>query len=264
MNSISKKNLFLLFLSVTAAMTVASCKKNEEYPSLFETIYLLDSKQLNRIGDAGFLLEYNALMDHNIDSFFNQWHTWSDSLASGITCAPLDSLFRLSFSLYSSRHDSIPNITLPSKILVELYPMKHPDVNMYDFPGDYQKRVVKRFYYTPIIGAWCSSPVLYMIPKIESLLSEYLGSIWAYGPDGNKYLTHRREDHIQYLNSKIAVEYGHWGGYWHLTSMPTIDRIFIFTDGQIVEMTTNFASTEWIFFPNDRKKKPEVIGAFIM
>lgn len=73
--------------------------------------------------------------------------------------------------------------------------------------------------------------VLYMTPKYHEELISFLGSEdqpfgerHIMGPAIPKGETGKR---YQFIRNYIPVLYGHWGGYWHLSTHPEIEYVFI-------------------------------------
>ena len=86
-------------------------------------------------------------------------------------------------------------------------------------------------------------PVLYHFSSIEQSLSNYLGGIKDdIGRDIN-------DENVQDLRQYIQVNYGHWGGYWHLESMPIIYAMCFFNNGVLIYLRDSWCTGIDVFMP---------------
>ena len=86
-------------------------------------------------------------------------------------------------------------------------------------------------------------PVLYHFSSIEKSLSNYLGGIKDdIGRDIN-------DENVQDLRQYIQVNYGHWGGYWHLESMPIIYAMCFFNNGVLIYLRDSWCTGIDVFMP---------------
>lgn len=90
-----------------------------------------------------------------------------------------------------------------------------------------------------------TKPVLYLFNSIAKSLSNYLGGIKDdTGRDIN-------EENVQDLRQYIQVNYGHWGGYWHLESMPIINIMCFFNNGVLIFLRDSWHTSIDVFMPYD-------------
>lgn len=134
-----------------------------------------------------FLSEYPKLTSKNLDEFFIDWKSYSDSIASKPT-------------KYNNLIDSIQSIEYAPKILQGCSSPYTAD-SITSVPSQ-------------------SDKTLYLTPDIYKVLSEFAG-----GLKRRKKAIKINEGNIQELKKYIPVEYGHWGGYWWFISFPVITEI---------------------------------------
>lgn len=173
-----------------------------------------------------FLSEYPKLTIRNLDEFFLDWKSYSDSVASKPTKYNnlIDSIQSIEYAPKILQGCSSPYFVLPQYIKIERYYMDVDTVAAkmdLGFPSfipdlkDYQYTVDS---ITPVLSY--SDRVLYLTSDIYKVLSEFAG-----GLKKRRKTTKINESNIQELKKYIPVEYGHWGGYWWFTSFPAITGI---------------------------------------
>lgn len=72
-------------------------------------------------------------------------------------------------------------------------------------------------------------PILFLLPKYDTIINKFLGSEkYPLGPGvimnpgGAEGESEKRSN---FLNQKLKIIYGHWGGYWHIETHPQVLRI---------------------------------------
>ena len=95
---------------------------------------------------------------------------------------------------------------------------------------------------------------MYLFDSVEKALGEYLGGVKdEYGKDINK-------EHVNDLQQHIEVHYGHWGGYWHLETMPIIFRMYFFSNGVYTCLRDSWWTGKEIFMPYQSDEFIEIGG----
>ena len=203
-----------------------------------------------------FLLKYKSLSEKNIDDFFKDWKLWSDKMREYSTNDSYNALFNQVYEHYPSykETDTTEFISLPSNIEVRYYSSEYDklDWGMADITRRSFPKVTKGETFIPSLYGSASLRTLYLTHQIDSLLTEYLGV--------DELINEEREKEI---GRRIQTHYGHWGGYWWLTSMPTIDGIHFTTDGILVIARTSFASGDYLFYPNGHYEEVTEISGWI-
>lgn len=203
-----------------------------------------------------FLLKYNCLSEKNIDNFFKDWKLWSDKMREYSTNGSYNALFNQVYEHYSyyKDNDTTEFISLPSYIEVRYYSTKYNklDWGLADVTIDSVSKITRGETFIPSLYGPASLRTLYLTPQIRSLLTEYIGV--------GELINEEREREI---SKRIQTHYGHWGGYWWLTSMPTIYGFHFASDGIVVVARTSFASGDKLFYPNGHSGEGTVIGGWI-
>lgn len=177
-----------------------------------------------------FLSNYPKLTRKNLNEFFTDWKTYSDSIALKATTN--DSLMNR-----IQRIESLPVLTagqpdvtkaspryfvLPQYIKIERYDIDVDTITAkldLGFPSfipdmkDSQYTVDSIMPVLPREG-------LYLTPDINRILSTFAG-----GLKENDKTVKIKKGNVRRLKKYIAVDYGHWGGYWWFTSFPLITGI---------------------------------------
>ena len=71
--------------------------------------------------------------------------------------------------------------------------------------------------------------ILYLTPKYSKIINEFLGN--KYYPLGTGGIMNparakgTSEKKLDFLNSKMKIIYGHWGGYYHIETHPDVFSI---------------------------------------
>ncbi len=202
-----------------------------------------------------FLSEYPKLTTQNLDEFFIDWKSYSDSIASKATKYNdlIDSIQGIEYAPKMPQEDPSRYFVLPQYIKIERYYMDVDtvvakiDLGFPSFIPDLKDNQYTVDSITPIPPQ--SDKILYLTSDIYKVLSEFAG-----GLKKRKKTTKINESHIQELKKYISVEYGHWGGYWWFTSFPAITGI-CYTNNLIAVMRRTSWSTGdviWYTKVNDK------------
>lgn len=214
-----------------------------------------------------FLSEYPKLTTQNLDEFFIDWKSYSDSIASKATKYNdlIDSIQGIEYAPKMPQEDSSRYFVLPQYIKIERYYMDVDtvvakiDLGFPSFIPDLKDNQYTVDSITPIPPQ--SDKILYLTSDIYKVLSEFAG-----GLKKRKKTTKINESHIQELKKYISVEYGHWGGYWWFTSFPAITGI-CYTNNLIAVMRRTSWSTGdviWYTKVNDKfRKQPYPVSTWI-
>lgn len=178
------------------------------------------------------------------DTFFYQWHKQSEEFArfhSQHSNATIDSVFQQVFLHYSNR-TTHPYIVLPKYVPVTILNADFDEKNyrsMLDIKKDSSFIISADSTYIPHLNV--KNPVLYLFMKQEEALSTYLGGV----PTSNEINRKNAGKVAQYME----INYGHWGGYWHLETMPIIYKIYIYNNGAYISLRDSWCSGKSIFIP---------------
>lgn len=173
-----------------------------------------------------FLSEYPKLTSKNLDEFFIDWKSYSDSIASKPTKYNnlIDSIQSIEYAPKILQGCSSPYFVLPQYIKIERYYIDvdivaaKMDLGFPSFIPDLKDNQYTADSITPVPSQ--SDKTLYLTPDIYKVLSEFAG-----GLKRRKKAIKINEGNIQELKKYIPVEYGHWGGYWWFISFPVITEI---------------------------------------
>lgn len=187
------------------------------------------------------------------DTFFYQWHKQSEEFArfhSLHSNATIDSVFQQVFLHYSNR-TTHPYIVLPKYVPVTILNADFDEKNyrsMLDIKKDSSFIISVDSTYIPHLNV--KNPVLYLFTKQEEALSTYLGGV----PTSNEINRKNAGKVAQYME----INYGHWGGYWHLETMPIIYKIYIYDNGAYISLRDSWCSGKSIFIPTHSNEFIEV------
>ena len=220
-----------------------------------------------------FTEKYKSLDDSNFRSFVSEWIQWSNQMKSLSTDSLLNSTLTKVFAEY--RKDGIDTcsfLSFDDNIEVRRYQGKHSDYPLdqdgfgsdRDARWDYMMKASERYCYVPSINS--DNAVLYITPRIQRLLSLYIGGVCE--SDGDDFRDHEKwteinEGRLSDLRRLIHVDQGHWGGHWHFKTMPIVYSIYFFDDGYVVAMRTSSWSGEKVFYPSNPTQEKEVIDDWI-
>ena len=191
------------------------------------------------------------------DTFFYQWHKQSEEFArfhSLHSNATIDSVFQQVFLHYSNR-TTHPYIVLPKYVPVTILNADFDKKNyrsMLDIKKDSSFIISVDSTYIPHLNV--KNPVLYLFKKQEEALSTYLG-----GVPTAKEINRKNAGKVALY---MEINYGHWGGYWHLETMPIIYQIYIYNNGAYISLRDSWCSGKSIFIPTHSNEFIEV-GSWI-
>ncbi len=198
--------------------------------------------------------KYHQLDEKNIHAFIQDWESWSlDLRAFAADSVVNQAIYRIMAEYADKDHpDTSVFYSMPCCIEIRRYQGSHS----YPEPGQHELPFIKvettqaleRFAYVP--GFDSDKAILYLTPEIEKLLSQFLGGIGK-GGRGFTDITDIDYGRVAYLERLFSVHYGHWGGYWHLCSMPKILRLDMYEDGIRAFLRTSWCSGESLFVPYD-------------
>lgn len=196
-----------------------------------------------------FLSEYPKLTTQNLDEFFIDWKSYSDSIASKATKYNdlIDSIQGIEYALKMPQEDPSRYFVLPQYIKIERYYMDVDtvvakiDLGFPSFIPDLKDNQYTVDSITPIPPQ--SDKILYLTSDIYKVLSEFAG-----GLKKRKKTIRINESHIQELKKYISVEYGHWGGYWWFTSFPAITGICYANNLIAVMRRTSWSTGDVIWY----------------
>lgn len=191
------------------------------------------------------------------DTFFYQWHKQSEEFArfhSLHSNATIDSVFQQVF-LHYSNITTHPYIVLPKYVPVTILNADFDKKNyrsMLDIQKDSSFIISVDSTYIPHLNV--KNPVLFLFKKQEEALSTYLGGI----PTA-KEINRKNAGKVALY---MEINYGHWGGYWHLETMPIIYQICIYNNGAYISLRDSWCSGKSIFIPTHSNEFIEV-GSWI-
>ena len=191
------------------------------------------------------------------DTFFYQWHKQSEEFArfhSLHSNATIDSVFQQVF-LHYSNITTHPYIVLPKYVPVTILNADFDEKNyrsMLDIQKDSSFIISVDSTYIPHLNV--KNPVLFLFKKQEEALSTYLGGI----PTA-KEINRKNAGKVALY---MEINYGHWGGYWHLETMPIIYQICIYNNGAYISLRDSWCSGKSIFIPTHSNEFIEV-GSWI-
>ena len=216
-----------------------------------------------------FTNKYARLKEEQYDAFIEEWKDWSNQLRAFSTDSLVNQAVRRVFADYTGkRRVKYAVYSLPGCIEVRKYTCTYsslPYVERWnDDYDEYKNKASERFSYVPSFDA--DREIVYLAPEIETCLSNYIGGVSK--SKKKKYtfpkkLTKVNEDRLAILCSLIEVNPGHWGGYWHLCSMPIINRIFLYDDGFVADLRTTWCTGETVFIPYDTTKEKKSLSSWI-
>lgn len=82
--------------------------------------------------------------------------------------------------------------------------------------------------------------VLYLTPKYDTIINKFLGNEHYELGTGNIMNPAKEKGNsakrLEFLNDKLLIIYGHWGGYWHIETHPYVFRIDFNKDRTIAKV----------------------------
>ena len=157
------------------------------------------------------------------NAFFAHWEQLSDEYAASHPCPNINHVYRIVFMHFCDSNNSYSYYVLPPSVKVRKYSSEFDPKHYHSKLDEDFFKEAPEFAYIPQLHT--NKPVLCLFDSVEKALGEYLGGVKdEYGKDINK-------EHVNDLQQHIEVHYGHWGGYWHLETMPIIFRMYFFSNG---------------------------------
>ena len=222
-----------------------------------------------------FAERYDSLTENNFHSFLKDWEQWSAQMSSISKDSLLNAILTNVLEEYGAEtgKDTCAFLSLSDVIEIRKY-----QGNAADYPANqeggwredqedkwnYMMNASARYCYVPSINS--DKSLLYISPRIQRLLSLYIGGVCESEEDdsmNSKKWSEINEDRLSGLRKLIPVARGHWGGYWHLKTMPIISSVYLFDDGYIVDMRTSWCTGETVFYPFDPSKEKVVLSNWI-
>ena len=176
------------------------------------------------------------------DAFFTHWQQLSDKYAASYPCPNVSHVYQHAFMHYCDTNSNYSYYVLPPCVQVRKYSSEFDSKHYHSYWSveDYFKKT-KEFTYVPHL--YTDKPVLYLFDGIEKVLGEYLGGVKVEcGRDINK-------EHVDDLQQYIEFHYGHWGGYWHMETMPIIFQMYFFCNGVFVSIRDSWCTGREVFMP---------------
>lgn len=251
---------FLCIVLIALCSILSFHNRFRQRQDVFDAIInaYFDSLNVEPPVPQSFLLKYRSLSEQNIEDFFMDWKQWSDKMRKYSVNDSYNSLFNQVYKQYPfhKEADTTEFVTLPSYIEARSYSLISDNLGwgMEDVDRYTAAKIIKGETFVPSLYGTASQRTLYMTPQIDSLLSEYLGGVDDYPIN---------EERERQIGKRIQTCCGHWGGYWHLTYMPTIKAFHFTRDGVVVVARTSFASGDRLFFPISHPEEPTIIDCWI-
>ena len=192
-----------------------------------------------------FLDKYRPLANDKLAAFMEDWYSWSKNIESSMPKSDsLTILFAKVFHHYQKdlESDISEYIVLPFAVPVIDNRYGKSDTT-YMFP-----RYMKTSKNEP------DRKVLYITPDIHKRLSSFLGRL-RLNKARRSHLKRSpvNEGGVYTLAGYIPVHEGHWGGYWHLQSMPMVYVINITPERYELSMRTSWWTGETAIVDKDMK-----------
>jgi len=226
------KNIFVVIL----VLTVSTC---------------FGQKELKKLKKA-----YKDKSQSQLESFLQQWQSESKPLAS------LDSLSDLHKDVYQiykdfynpfnlsrvgsgewgdSLYAGIDYVIIQNQLVINWY--KTDTLNFWRHTNTdsliMSKETVSNF--RPDI-TFEQAKTLYLFPQYSKMINKFLGSkSYPLGFGGIMNPSRAKgesEERLDFLNEKLMIIHGHWGGYWHIATHPYVYSIEFNKDRTIA--TVNF------------------------
>ena len=220
--------------------------------------------------EPSFVKKYGSLTEKDFKSFVKEWKDWSNQLRSCSTDSLINQAIKRVFKDYSENNlDTCALYSLPNSIEIRRYPGSFKDFPFDDSwdkttAWDYMMEASKRFAYVPSFDS--ERAIVYLTPDIKRLLSLYIGGVSESEEDDftdDTRWTEINEDRLSALGDLIQVHRGHWGGHWHLCSMPQLFSLYFYDDGFVADFRTSWCTGETVFYPDDLKKEKVSLSDWI-
>lgn len=185
------------------------------------------------------------------DTFFYQWHNQSEEFAKLQSNPTVNSLYQQVFLHYTKKTNH-PYVVLPQYVPVSVISTDFDKKNYSSMFNIIQKdtSLIISVDSTYIPHLNIENPILYLFKDQEKALTTYLG-----GVPSSKEINRKNADKVW---KYIEINYGHWGGYWHLETMPIIYKIYIYDNGAYISLRDSWCSGKSIFIPTHSNEFIEV------
>lgn len=218
-----------------------SCTTCQTYTLPVET----DSITVKQLASFNTTIPQDTLSEPLSKYFFDQWEECSNQYAKMHTNPVIDSIYQRTFEHYLSDSVRYKYFVLLPTVGVSVYNRSFNFDSarelLYLDDLKYKKFLVHEGSYIPHLNT--EREVFYLFNNIEKSLSLYLGGLSESCEDIHK-------EHLKELCKYIEVWYGHWGGYWHLATMPNIYHLCVFDNGVLVFLRDSWCSGIDVFMPN--------------
>lgn len=186
------------------------------------------------------------------NTFFAHWQRLSDEYASSHPSPNIGHVYQHVFIHFCDSNNSHSYYVLPPSVKVRKYSSEFDPKHYHSKLDEDFFKEAPEFAYVPHL--YTNKPVLYLFDEIEKNIGEYLGGVKdEYGKDINK-------EHVDDLQQYIELHYGHWGGYWHLATMPIIFRMYFFCNGVYASLRDSWCTGKEVFMPYQSDEFIEVGG----
>ncbi|MBO7562390.1 MAG: hypothetical protein J6T04_05845 [Bacteroidales bacterium] len=228
-----------LFIAIIVCLTAISCASTRNVETENN-----EGKPVPPVPPV-FLNKYRPLTNDKLATFMEDWHAWSKKVDAFMPKSDsITILFAKVFHHYQKDLESDIGEYIVLPFSVEVIDNRHGKKDTtYMFP-----RYMKTNKNEP------DRKVLYITPEIQGRLSRFLGRLRLNKPGKSRLKRSPVNERGLYtLAGYIPVHEGHWGGYWHLQSMPIIYDITITPDGYELSMRTSWWSGEITRVDKDMK-----------
>ena len=219
--------------------------------------------------EPSFVKKYGSLTEKDFNSFVKEWKDWSNQLRSCSTDSWINQAIKRVFEDYTENNDTCALYLLPSSIEIRRYP---GSFKVYPFEDswndsaawDYMMKASDRFAYVPSFDS--EREIVYLTSDIKRVLSLYIGGVSESEEDDftdDTTWTEINEERLSVLSNLIQVHRGHWGGHWHLCSMPQLFSLYFYDDGFVADFRTSWCTGETVFYPDDLKKEKVSLSDWI-
>lgn len=177
------------------------------------------------------------------EAFFAQWQQLSDKYAASHPSPNISHVYQRVFMHFCDSNSGYSYYVLPPCVLVRKYSSEF-DTKYYSshtWASEDYFQDAQEFSYIPHLHT--NKSVLYLFEDVEKVLGEYLGGV------KDKSRKDINQEHVDDLHQYIDLHYGHWGGYWHIETMPIISHMYFFNNGIYISLRDSWCTGKEIFMP---------------
>ncbi len=190
-----------------------------------------------------FIANYPKLTNENLESFFLDWKKWSDKQMTNTKKSALSDLCWRTFLYFRNKAKvKTKYISLPQSVQVLYY---NDNFKLKPSRLDPDYKVVRE---STISFGDTHAALIYPTVGISNRLSQYLGGI----PTREKPFVSIDKGNEKKVSKYIEVHLGHWGGFWHIYSMPKINVVKVFRNGYVIDIRKDWYSGCSIFYQKDK------------